>query len=343
MVLWSSDVVGQQLSGLAAHEGKATVLDRTRRQTLPSTEDHLKEKFELIVDTEKYLNPVNIATIAVAIGTLGYTLWDGERSNSRENDLSFSQFAAKISRLEVELEQLNGTIRAKEQEVQILRQQVSDSGMVDTSAFDELAKRVDKLEKNSLSAANVTPEQVAEVLIQNFPDAIRGPQGPQGPAGPKGEPGPQGISSDNSETSSSGKDGTKAALIDPDYSSDFPKLEFGTAEATLIGCEQQETIVQCAVLLEETSSKITRYSFRDATRVALPSAEWVENFQRSANGLSFSNREELEVELSPGIPTRVEFRFKVGSARLDGLLGFEARAANFAGRLITATWRDIRL
>lgn len=287
------------------------------------------------MEAEKYLNPVSLASIIVAIGTLGYTLWDGERSNARENDLSFSQFAAKISRLEADLEQLGSTVSSKETEIQALRDQLQAStNNASTVSIDELTSRVAALEASRPSGVDVNAEDVARVLVRDYLETLKGPPGPPGPMGERGPAGKDGSA--NTSTS----DSSGSIIIQPDFSSDFPTGTIGSMEVSLLKCDQDGSAIKCSVLVKETGSRAKKVVFAQNTRIALPSAEWVQNRKRTANGESTDGSKYLYLKLTPGIPTRIDFEFPVPSSPLQGLLGFELYEENIGG---SYTWPNVSL
>lgn len=282
-------------------------------------------------------NKIGVAGVAgglVGIGTLLYTYIDGERANAREQDLGFSQFAAKISRLEADLEQIDEELTLKDQEISSLRDALSAIGERAPVDLTLLEKRLSDLEEQPVGqgqAASV--EAVAAFLVQNHLDELRGPQGPagpQGPVGPKGEAGAAG--------SSAALNPRAPIEVTGDFSTDFEPQYFGSTKANLVGCAGKGVRVSCTMLLEPEDAASYHFQARgDKIRLALPTAEWVQ-----AKEFKVGSQKNWVVggNLSAGIPQRVDIAFDLPSGGHKGFLALEV----FEGQSrSTAVWKDIPL
>jgi succinate dehydrogenase flavin-adding protein (antitoxin of CptAB toxin-antitoxin module) len=285
------------------------------------------------MEVEKYLNPVSVASIVVAVGTLGYTLWDGERSNARENDLSFSQFAAKISRLEADYEQLSAVLASKDSELAALQEQMSGTVGNSDELLVQLENRISKLEDNPSLPGSVAVEEIVDLLLRDHLDLLEGPVGPQGPRGETGPVGPPGIAGATSNNSGG------QVQITTEFTTEHQKEYLGSAEATLVGCDKDGALVECSIILVENGDENLLYGFYPAdSRTALPSAEWVSASSLSANGESEFGRNSFMIELSPGIPTKIVVSFQIQSRDTAGLLALELKS-----RRGMVSWRNISL
>lgn len=267
----------------------------------------------------------------VAVGTLLYTYVDGERANAREQDLGFSQFAAKISRLEADLEQMDEELSHKEQEIASLRDTMNAFGAQEPVDLSSLERRLSKLEERPAGQEEAPSiEAVAAYLLQNHAGALRGPQGPAGPQGPKGETGAAGGSATQNPRS--------PIKVSRDFSTDFEPQYFGSTKASLVGCAGGGIRVSCTMLLEPEDAAQYHFQSRNGNiRAALPTAEWVE-----AKELKVGQQKDWVVggKLSAGIPARVDIAFNLPSGGHEGLLALEI----FDGvSKSTAVWKDIPL
>lgn len=274
----------------------------------------------------------------IGAGTLVYTYVDGERTNAREQDLSFSQFAAKISRLEADLEQMDEDLSRKEQEIATLRSTLKTLGQAAPIDLAALEARLSELE-NRPSAQGKGPsvDAVAAYLMQNHKEALRGPQGVPGPQGPEGAKGEKGEPGAVGQAVSSGVNPRAPIQITTDYQSDFEDQYWGTTRVSLIGCAGKGQRVTCKlVLFPEADADLRMWS--QYSRVALPSAEWV-----FASDLAFGGADAgtfASISLSKGIPIRLEMSFQLPSGGHEGLLALEVVAENDR---LKAAWRDVQL
>lgn len=281
-----------------------------------------------------------IFTGVLGIATFAYEYVDAERANAREQDLGFSQFAAKISRLEADLEQMDEELTQKEAEIAELRKSMGAIGSSDGSDVRKLEARIAALESRPHGAAtSATPEQVASVLIRDYSSQLRGLQGPQGPQGPVGPQGPAGPRGEAGASGNPGSVNPNAPIkVSRDFSTDFEPQYFGSTKASLMGCAGKGVRVSCTMLLEPEESVNFHFQSRNGNiRAALPSAEWVE-----ANEIKVGSQRDWVVggSLSAGIPTRVDIAFNLPSGGHDGLLALEV----FDGQSRTkAVWKNIPL
>lgn len=274
----------------------------------------------------------------VAAGTLLYTYVDGERANAREQDLSFSQFAAKISRLEADLEQMDEELARKEEEIAALR---SAMGAIGTSApvdLTALETRLDQLEnRTSGQLAAPTVEDVATYLMRNHREALRGPQGltgPQGPAGAKGDRGEPGVAGQSATTAANPR---APIQVNTEFSSTYEDQYWGTTRVSLIGCAGRGQRVICTfILFPEADTNLRMW--QQYSRLALPSAEWV-----TASDLALGGNDAGtfgSINLSQGVPTRLEMNFQLPSGGHEGLLALEVVAEVDRYK---AAWRNVGL
>lgn len=270
----------------------------------------------------------------VAAGTLLYTYVDGERANAREQDLSFSQFAAKISRLEADLEQMDEELAQKEQEIADLR---SAMGAIDQSTPVDLAaleNRLHQLENRPVGqGAAPSVEAVAAYLVNNHSEALRGPQGLPGPRGPIGAKGERG------EPGAPGQTANPRAPIQvtTEFRSEYEDQYWGTTRVTLIGCAGRGQRITCKLILFPEADTNLRL-WQQYSRLALPTAEWVTASDLSLGGEA--NSSFGSISLSQGIPTKLEVNFQLPNGGHKGLLALEIVAEQ---DVYKAAWKNVGL
>ncbi|WP_341368334.1 collagen-like protein [Yoonia sp. BS5-3] len=266
-----------------------------------------------------------IATLtAVGVSALAllYTYIDGERDNSRSNDISFSEYASKISRLESNQERLTERLIESTAEVERLEAMLASlPPPTDFDQLDGLLARIADLERRPAAAtADIDVSDVADALFENYGDALRGDTGPRGPQGEQGPQGDQGPAGEATGTT------TAVALASPEvreqfiFDSEFETKRIGDLQVDLVGCFNGGGSVSCEFQVEALTSDIVEVSFRSIDfQIALETSEWHESNRVRLLNRTATSHSTLRHDFIPNLPVRVFADFQGAETNGSGL------------------------
>lgn len=281
-----------------------------------------------------------VGGVVIAAAGLGYTYLDGERNNSRANDLSFSQFSAQLARLETNFETSLEKDAERERASSGAITKLEKALKTERDRIGELEAKIAELSKSNGLSATVAPEEVAAVLARDYAYQLTGPQGP---AGPRGEAGPVGPKGDTGPAGPKGADGTSVGIEDPSgpiviapetWQSDFPDQNWGATQVSLLGCSSNGRRIDCYLIARPGQDhKIDLWA--KSTRAALQDGQWLQ-----ANEVTFGQKSSsrLVQNLSADIPTKFSFGFNSPVDPGDGLLQIEV-VENYSKN--TIKWKSI--
>lgn len=244
-----------------------------------------------------------------------------EREYANQLDVTFSEYASRVTRLEEQLKQLSGSLTERDMQLTALRAELAKQAPIDLSALDAFEERL-KLVERRRQSSSVSVDSVADVLMRDYAQQLRGPKGDPGPAGPMGARGPAGPQGAAGEAGSGGT--VLQPMQDPDvlanfaFTSDFETKRMGDLQVDLVECLNGGSSVHCEFQVEWLGEGVKQFRHDGSQfRIATEDSSWYNG--SSVSMLNSSNNSWVEHDFIPKLPVRVRVDFKGVNTRGVGM------------------------